>query len=56
MTLTTLNMGGSGSSETLVPIYQITLYLIPQDRGFGLGKFEVTLQKYRERIYSLYVL
>ena len=48
-------MEESGSSETLIPIYQITRCLIPQDRGFDRGKFEVTLQKYSERIYSLYV-
>ena len=56
MTLRTLNKEESGSSETLVSIYQITRCLIPEDRGFDHGKFEVTVQKYSEQIYSLYVL
>jgi len=42
-------MEGSWSSETLVSIYQITRCLIPEDCGFDRGKFEVTVQKYRER-------
>jgi len=41
-------MEEGGSSETLVSIYQITRCLSPEDSGFDRGKFEVTVQKYKE--------